>query len=48
MDRASRWRAREMTGAMLRGTGSVAAGEVSLTPERIVWWRGWDSGTVRA
>jgi hypothetical protein len=52
IDRASRWRAGEMTGAMLRGTGVVSRGgrsaEVTLTPDRIVWWRGWDSGTVRA
>jgi hypothetical protein len=52
IDRASRWRAREMVGAMLRGTGVVSQGggsaEVTLTPDRIVWWRGWDSGTVSA
>jgi hypothetical protein len=52
IDRASRWRASEMVGAMLRGTGSLsrAGGEVtvSLTPERVVWWCGWDSGTVTA
>jgi hypothetical protein len=52
IDRASRWRAREMVGAMLRGTASVSRGarrvEVTLAPDRIVWWRGWDSGTVRA
>ena len=52
IDRASRWRAREMVGVMVRGTGSVSrtGGDVAVTlaPDRLVWWRGWDSGTVMA
>jgi hypothetical protein len=72
VDRASWWRAREMVGAMIRGTGDVAVLErltsgtrsaaaivadaglapdgaalVRVRPERLVWWRGWSSGTVR-
>jgi len=71
IDRSSRWRARDMTGAMVRGLGEVAATDrlvsggrsaarivetaglaaetvalVRLRPERLVWWRGWSSGTV--
>jgi hypothetical protein len=71
IDRASWWRARHMTGAMLRGTGEVVATDrlasggrsadrivqaagaepegaalVRLRPHRVVWWRGWSSGTV--
>jgi hypothetical protein len=70
IDRASWWRAREMTGAMVRGEAEVhvldrlgagarsaerivaaagvgPAGRVllRLRPERLVWWRGWSSGT---
>jgi Pyridoxamine 5'-phosphate oxidase len=52
IDRAARWRAREMAGVMVRGNGAVSrrAGGVSvrLIPQRVVWWRGWDSGTVTA
>jgi nitroimidazol reductase NimA-like FMN-containing flavoprotein (pyridoxamine 5'-phosphate oxidase superfamily) len=71
VDRASRWRARDMTGALVQGTGGVhvldclrlgrreaeriveRAGAlpegmalVRLGAERLVWWRGWSSGTV--
>jgi hypothetical protein len=71
IDRASSWRAREMVGAMVRGTAEIAvvalltsgvrsahrlAAAAGLEPadaavariaaERLVWWRGWDSGTV--
>jgi hypothetical protein len=71
IDRASRWRARDMTGALVQGTGEVhvldrlrrgrreaeriveRAGAlpegmalVRLRAERLVWWRGWSSGTV--
>ncbi len=71
VDRASWWRARDMTGTMVRGTAEVAAPAslrsgrgsaervlravgaepegsalVRLRPERLVWWRGWSSGTV--
>jgi hypothetical protein len=71
IDRSSRWRARNMTGAMIRGVGEVVATDrlvsggrsadriveaagvaaegtalVRLRPERLVWWRGWSSGTV--
>jgi hypothetical protein len=72
IDRASWWRAREMTGAMIRGRAEVAvvgwldsgvrsaesivaaagveregAALVRVRPDRLVWWRGWSSGTVR-
>lgn len=66
VDRASRWRAAEMAGMLLRGTARVYSragtargrralaarvgpGEVllRLVPERVVWWEGWTSGTVR-
>ncbi len=71
IDRPASWRAREMVGAMVRGTASIhvarclasggrsaravasAAGAGSedavvatIRPERAVWWRGWESGTV--
>jgi hypothetical protein len=71
-DRASSWRARDMMGAMARGTGELAsvarltsgatsaravlrdagvsdvegAVAIGIRPERLVWWRGWQSGTV--
>jgi nitroimidazol reductase NimA-like FMN-containing flavoprotein (pyridoxamine 5'-phosphate oxidase superfamily) len=71
VDRASEWRARDMVGAMVQGTGaSYVAGEVGsgsktvrsiaeaihpsadalvrITPERLVWWRGWSSGSAAA
>ena len=71
VDRPSSWRAREMVGAMIRGSARIAlpdtlasgvrsvqrlaraagadpasAAVVGIDAERIVWWRGWDSGTV--
>jgi hypothetical protein len=52
IDRASTWRARDMIGAMIRGRAEVrsatarAGVEVAVVPERVVWWRGWESGTV--
>ena len=75
VDRASRWRAAEMAGMLLRGTGhtfamgatrrgrtglrarleAAAPGAdpaemalVRLRPDRVVWWEGWTSGTIRA
>jgi hypothetical protein len=45
--RASAWRAREMRGWLVHGHASATeAGEVRLDPERVVWWRGWTTGTV--
>jgi hypothetical protein len=69
VDEASSWRARDMVGAMVQGTGSVyvldelgsgsksartlataidpnAEALVRLTPSRLVWWRGWTSGSA--
>jgi hypothetical protein len=71
MDRPSSWRARQMIGAMVRGTGEVYALDrlvsgsrsaaswaqragidpsgatiVRIRPRRVVWWRGWSSGTA--
>jgi Pyridoxamine 5'-phosphate oxidase len=71
VDRASRWRARAMVGALARGqaylyvlarlgSGRAAAARllhrmglddegsvlVKLVAERVVWWRGWSTGTV--
>jgi hypothetical protein len=71
IDRASWWRAREMTGAMVCGEGELfaidalgsgrrsaeaiaeTAGErndgvalVRVSPRRLVWWQGWEAGTV--
>lgn len=71
LDRASRWRARDMVGLMAAGRGDFfaldglrsgagsaakiaarAGGEVAggalvrIVPERLVWWRGFSSGTV--
>jgi len=49
VDRASTWRASEMLGAMLRGSvGRARPSGFELDVERVVWWRGWDSGTVAA
>jgi hypothetical protein len=76
IERPSSWRAREMIGAMVRGTARVysvdrlvsgvrsatsivtrasassaaetGAALVALSLERVVWWRGWSSGTVMA
>lgn len=60
VDRASSWRAAEMTGMLLRGIVEVSPRRRGAAPaadsrdvvlrfhgERIVWWRGWVSGTVR-
>jgi hypothetical protein len=69
IDRAAAWRARDMVGAMVQGTGSLfllaelgsgaktaralatsiapAAGAlVRVAPSRLVWWKGWTSGSV--
>jgi len=68
MDRASEWRARDMVGAMVQGSGAVyvldglgsgaktaralatsidpeAGALVRITPVRMVWWKGWTSGS---
>jgi hypothetical protein len=40
--------------AEARGSSATASGAatgaalVALSPERVVWWRGWSSGTVMA
>jgi hypothetical protein len=70
IDVSSVWRARDMAGAMLQGTGSCfVAGDVGsgsktmssiaramspdadalvrITPRRVVWWKGWTSGSER-
>jgi hypothetical protein len=57
IDRASRWRAAATAGIMLQGAADLHAppvrrrgasreAVVRLVPDRIVWWRGWTSGTV--
>jgi nitroimidazol reductase NimA-like FMN-containing flavoprotein (pyridoxamine 5'-phosphate oxidase superfamily) len=71
VDHASRWRAADMAGVLIRGSGSFhviarlrtggAAAErlveragalpdgmalVRIRPRRLVWWKGWASGTV--
>ncbi|HUF59474.1 MAG TPA: hypothetical protein VMR89_08350 [Actinomycetota bacterium] len=69
VDEASEWRARDMVGAMVQGTGSIyvldevgsgaksarslateidpdAEALVRLAPSRLVWWRGWSSGSA--
>jgi hypothetical protein len=69
IDRAAAWRARDMVGAMVQGTGelflvgelgsgaktaralaaSIAPGAgaiVRIRPGRLVWWKGWTSGSV--
>jgi Pyridoxamine 5'-phosphate oxidase len=71
VDEASEWRARDMAGAMIQGTGSfyvldalgsgaktargLAAGLhpgadalVRISPTRLVWWKGWSSGSASA
>jgi Pyridoxamine 5'-phosphate oxidase len=69
MDKASAWRARDMVGAMVQGTGACYVGEqlgsgvktaralaadmapgadalVRVHPSRLVWWKGWSSGSA--
>jgi hypothetical protein len=51
VDRASRWRASRMSGFMLQGTVRVLPEDAGhavlrLRPDRLVWWKGWASGTV--
>jgi hypothetical protein len=69
VDRASAWRARDMVGAMVQGTGgfhvldrlgsgtrsaraiatsidSEAGALVRIVPRRLVWWKGWKSGSA--
>ncbi len=71
VDEASAWRARDMAGAMVQGSGSFfvldslgsgaktarsiatalhpgAGALVRIVPERLVWWRGWSSGSAVA
>jgi hypothetical protein len=52
IDRASTWRAADMTGILIQGAGSATDGDhgkigVRIDPQRVVWWEGWRSGTVR-
>ena len=69
VDRAAEWRARDMVGAMVRGTASVvvldglgsgaktaralatsidpeAGALMRIVPTRVVWWKGWTSGSL--
>jgi len=69
IDKVSAWRARDMVGAMIQGTGACfvvdelgsgaktartlatslhpdAGAIVRITPERLVWWKGWSSGSA--
>ena len=69
VDHASAWRARDMVGAMVQGTGAIhvlddlgsgaktaralatsidpeAGALVRITPVRLVWWKGWSSGSL--
>ncbi len=69
MDRASEWRARDMVGAMVQGTGGIfvldalgsgaksaralansidpeAGALLRIKPARMVWWKGWTSGSL--
>jgi nitroimidazol reductase NimA-like FMN-containing flavoprotein (pyridoxamine 5'-phosphate oxidase superfamily) len=69
MDHASAWRARDMVGAMVQGTGAIhvlddlgsgaktaralatsidpeAGALVRIAPARLVWWKGWSSGSL--
>lgn len=71
IDQASTWRARDMVGAMIQGTGAcyvlgelgsgaksarsiatalhpAADALVRIAPERLVWWKGWSSGSALA
>lgn len=52
IDRPSAWRARDMVGVMVRGLAGAQATRTGVSfpiaPERLVWWRGWESGTVMA
>lgn len=69
LDRPSAWRARDMIGAMVQGTGAIhvlgdlgsgaktaralatsidpeAGALVRIAPARLVWWKGWSSGSL--
>jgi hypothetical protein len=51
VDRLATWRAAEMAGMLLQGEAAVTSARsdqtiVRLRPHRVVWWRGWSSGTV--
>jgi hypothetical protein len=69
VDLPSAWRARDMVGAMVQGTGSFhvldhlgsgarsartlatsidpeAGAVVRIAPDRLVWWKGWSSGSA--
>jgi nitroimidazol reductase NimA-like FMN-containing flavoprotein (pyridoxamine 5'-phosphate oxidase superfamily) len=69
VDLPSAWRARDMVGAMVQGTGSFhvvdqlgsgarsartlatsidpeAGALVRIAPDRLVWWKGWSSGSA--
>jgi hypothetical protein len=49
-DRVSTWRAADMAGLLLQGRAQLLPDSdavlVRLRPNRLVWWRGWTSGTV--
>jgi hypothetical protein len=50
LDRASTWRASAMFGMLLQGRAHLhAASEeavVRIRPDRVVWWRGWSTGSA--
>lgn len=58
VDHASSWRAAHMAGMLLQGPAELLTrpndprttgrSVVRLRPVRVVWWRGWDSGTIAA
>ena len=70
IDKASAWRAKDMVGAMIQGTGACylldelgsgaktaralatsinadAGALVRIAPARLVWWKGWSSGSAQ-
>ena len=52
IDRTSRWRAAEMRGLLVQGAAETnlpagaAEATIRIRPHRLVWWRGWASGSV--
>ncbi|HEX9891911.1 MAG TPA: hypothetical protein VGB28_07585, partial [Actinomycetota bacterium] len=49
IDRGSGWRASKMRGLLLQGPATSDGDDaLILRPARLVWWRGWASGSVRA
>lgn len=45
--RPSAWRAREMRGFLAQGRVRRRSGGLTLVAQRLVWWSGWSTGTVR-